>query len=108
MTKTTETENPHTRHVLVTECWPADCIEGECEHRDEWGEPEDMSVCPPTPMEVCIDHMIERGLGGDPRRWDDAPLDEWPCAVVAPTEVEQTAEENSTVDEPAAWFRGAR
>lgn len=51
----------HKQHVTVEEEWPLDCIEGDCEHRDEDGQPEDLSVCPPIPMEVCIGCMVTGG-----------------------------------------------
>lgn len=38
----------HRRDVLVTECWPMSCLEGDCDHRDEDGEPRYTTVCPPT------------------------------------------------------------
>ena len=70
---------PHTEHVHVAECWPRDCLEGECEHRDEDGQPEDMTACPATPMEVCVGCMVDSGAGADPSVWEDAPLYPWPC-----------------------------
>ena len=74
-----EPEKPHTEHVLVTTCYPENCIEGDCEHRDEWGEPEGMEKCPTTPMEVCVGCMVDSGRGADPRYWDDCKLWPWPC-----------------------------
>lgn len=68
----------HNEHVTASETWPTSCLEGECEHRDEEGQPEDMSVCPSSPYEVCIDCMDEGGFGRDPLYWDDAPLSGWP------------------------------
>lgn len=67
----------HARHIEV-EAWPADCLEGECEHVDEWGEPEDMSACPSLQFDTCVDCMVEEGRGDDPGDWDDTPLMPWP------------------------------
>ncbi|MGW9020674.1 hypothetical protein ACWGOE_04220 [Leucobacter chromiiresistens] len=80
----------HARHLLVTECWPLSCLEGDCDHRDENGEPEDMTVCPPTPMEVCVGCMIAEGRGAAPDHWDDCPLEAWPCSR-APRADEESA-----------------
>lgn len=68
----------HAEHVTVPETWPSDCLEGECEHRDEDGEPEGLDLCPSSPFEVCLDCMDEEGFGRDPEQWDDTPLEAWP------------------------------
>ncbi len=88
----------HTRHILMTDCWPMSCIEGDCDHRDEDGEPWDMTVCPPTPMEVCVDCMVAEGRGADPEQWDDCPLEAWPCsrAAVVPADEPVAAEPKKT------------
>lgn len=78
---------PHTEHVRVTECWHMDCTEGDCDHRDEFGEPEDLSACPPAPMDVCVGCMVDRGAGADPAHWEDAPLIPWPCEKTGPLPV---------------------
>lgn len=75
-----KTLEKHTRHVLMAECYPRNCLEGDCDHRDENGEPWDMTVCPPTPMVVCLDCMVAEGRGADPEHWDDCPLEAWPCS----------------------------
>lgn len=69
-------EMKHAEHVTV-EAWPSNCIEGECDHLDEHGEP-DFELCPSTQVEVCVDCMDEEGFGRDPEGWDDTPLEEWP------------------------------
>lgn len=58
------TEMKHAEHVTIPETWPSDCLEGDCEHRDE----------------VCVDCMDEEGFGRDPEGWDDTPLEAWPHA----------------------------
>lgn len=72
------TKPVHTEHVTFTQAWPLDCIEGDCEHRNEFGEPEDLSACPNTPMEVCVQCMVNLGAGSDPRGWEETLLS-WPC-----------------------------
>ena len=69
----------HSEHVTVTTARLYDCLEGECDHVDEDGEPDDMSLCPTLTLEVCVDCMdgIE-DRGRDPERWDDVELHEWP------------------------------
>lgn len=67
----------HTEHVTV-EAWSADCIEGECDHIDENGMPDDLTACPSLPMEVCVGCQVERGLTSDPEWWEGA-LSPWPC-----------------------------
>lgn len=69
-------ENKHAEHVSV-DAWSADCIEGECDHVDENGMPDDLSVCPSFSMEVCVDCQVERGLTSDPAWWEGA-LSPWP------------------------------
>ncbi len=66
----------HTRHTVLETAVAADCYYGECEHIDENGEPDDFSACPRVPVEVCVDCMVERGLGDDPAYWED--LAPWP------------------------------
>lgn len=81
----------HAEHVTVEWAYESDCLEGECAHRDEDGEPEDMSVCPTVPpFEVCVGCMEDEGRGIDPEQWDDVPLMSWPCpaALRAANEVE--------------------
>lgn len=68
--------NAHEEHVTI-EAWSADCIEGECEHVDEDGMPDDLSACPGFDMEVCVDCQVERGLTNDPAWWEGA-LSPWP------------------------------
>lgn len=70
----------HTEHVTV-DAWAADCIEGECEHVDEDGMPDDMSACASFRMEVCVGCQVERGLTSDPAWWEGA-LSPWPCEYV--------------------------
>lgn len=74
----------HKEHVTVDTAYWADCLEGECEHVDEDGLPEDMSACPRVPpFEVCVDCMDAEGFGRDPAHWDDVPLTPWPHAESA-------------------------
>lgn len=70
----------HSEHVTVTDARDYDCLEGECEHLDEDGQPEDLSACPTLTLEVCVDCMAEHERGRGPEDWDDLPLTEWPCA----------------------------
>ena len=72
----------HAEHVQV-EAWSMDCIDGDCEHRDEDGKPEDLSACPSSLMEVCVDCMEIAGVGRDPKHWE-AVLHEWPCEHAKP------------------------
>lgn len=73
----------HAEHVTVSWAYWGNCLEGDCEHLDEDGQPEDLSACPNVPpFEVCVDCMEEDGRGRDPEHWDDVPLIAWPCAVV--------------------------
>jgi hypothetical protein len=73
----------HAEHVTIEWAYEADCLEGECVHVDEDGEPDDLSACPTVPpFEVCVDCMDDKGVGRDPENWDDAPLTAWPCAVL--------------------------
>ena len=72
----------HSEHTTV-EAWHMDCLEGGCEHRDERGEPEDLSVCPSFQMEVCVDCMAERGFERVTTWWE-GPFDEWPCTASIP------------------------
>lgn len=72
----------HEEHVTVDTAYWADCLEGECEHVDEDGEPSDLSACPRVPaFEVCVDCMDADERGRDPEQWDDVPLIGWPCPV---------------------------
>lgn len=66
----------HTNHITI-DAWSADCIEGECDHIDEDGMPDDLSACVSFPMEVCVDCQVERGLTSDPAWWEGA-LSPWP------------------------------
>lgn len=70
----------HTEHVTV-DAWAEDCIEGECEHVDEDGMPDDLSACASFQMEVCVGCQVERGLTSDPAWWEGA-LSPWPCEYV--------------------------
>lgn len=85
----------HAEHVTVSTAYPEDCLEGECDHRDEDGEPEDMTACTPVPpFEVCVDCMDLAGCGRDPECWDDVPLIAWPH-----TEEQHTDRENEGHEE---------
>lgn len=68
----------HSEHVTVTDARWQDCLEGECDHPDEDGQPEDMSTCPSLTVEVCVECMVEDERGRDPRHWDDCELHPWP------------------------------
>jgi len=68
----------HTEHATAIDARWENCLEGECDHVDEEGQPEDMSACPVVALEVCVDCMDERGHGRDPGAWDDVALVEWP------------------------------
>ncbi|MBC6496089.1 hypothetical protein BEP68_14760 [Microbacterium sp. 4-7] len=71
----------HVEHITVATAYREDCLEGECDHVDEDGEPDDMSACSPVPaFEVCVDCMEADGHGRDPEHWDDVPLVPWPHA----------------------------
>ena len=72
----------HAEHVQV-EAWSMDCIDGDCEHRDDDGKPEDLSACPSAPMEVCVDCMEIAGAGHDPKQWEER-LSPWPCEHAKP------------------------
>lgn len=79
----------HTEHVTVTDARDYDCLEGECEHVDEDGQPEDMSACPVLTLEVCVDCMAEHERGRNPEGWGDLPLATWPCASTAAPATEE-------------------
>lgn len=73
----------HSEHVTVNWAYWGNCLEGDCEHVDEDGQPEDLSACPNVPpFEVCVNCMDDDGRGRDPEHWDDVPLIAWPCVVV--------------------------
>lgn len=61
----------HKERVTITDALGWDCVEGECEHIDEAGQPEDWSACPKLTIEVCVDCMDEREFGRDPRFWEE-------------------------------------
>lgn len=61
----------HTERVTITDALNWDCVEGECEHIDEDGQPEDWWACPKITIEVCVDCMDERGHGRDQRFWEE-------------------------------------
>lgn len=44
---TSETTTKHTQHVTVAETWPQSCLEGECSHRDEYGQLLEFTVTVP-------------------------------------------------------------
>ena len=90
----------HQEHVTV-EAWSMDCVEGECEHRNEDGEPEDLSACEGFEMEVCVDCMVARGHDRDPKWWEGA-FDKWPCTALLPPLVEHGPE-----PEPPIFKRSA-
>lgn len=69
-------ETKHAEHATV-EAWPHDCLEGECDHLDEHGEP-DFDRCPSIQFVTCVDCMDEKGAGRVPEDWDDWPLEAWP------------------------------
>ena len=69
-------ETRHAEHVTV-DAWWEDCIEGECDHVDEDGMPDDLSACPSFRMEVCVDCQVERGQTNDPAWWEGS-LAPWP------------------------------
>lgn len=82
----------HQEHVTVSWAYAATCLEGECEHVDENGEPEDLSACPTAPpFEVCVDCMDDEGRGRDPEDWDDVPLMPWPHDTTALAEGDPNA-----------------
>ena len=66
----------HTNHITI-DAWSADCDDGECDHIDEDGMPDDLSACVSFPMEVCVDCQVERGLTSDPAWWE-GELSPWP------------------------------
>ncbi|WP_292727127.1 hypothetical protein [Microbacterium sp. UBA837] len=70
------TETKHAEHVKV-DAYAADCLEGECEHVNEWGEG-DLELCPVIKFDTCIDCMDEAGAGRDPEGWEEWPLNAWP------------------------------
>ncbi|RZU64615.1 hypothetical protein EV379_0918 [Microterricola gilva] len=67
----------HAEHVEL-EAWWEDCTEGECDHRDEDGEPTDLTACPSFMFEVCVDCMAEEDAGREPGGWNFRPLLPWP------------------------------
>jgi len=66
----------HLEHVRL-DAYSMDCIEGECDHRDEDGQPEDLSACPTSQMEVCVDCQEIGGASREPSNWE--VYAEWPC-----------------------------
>jgi len=68
---------PHTEHVTVT-TWAYACIEGDCEHTDDNGDP-DLNACPSTDLEICVDCMDIDGYTRNEENWDFTPLTTWPC-----------------------------
>ena len=72
----TEQERRHAEHIMV-EARHGDCLEGECEHVDEWGEG-DLDLCPVVHFDTCVDCMDEAGHGRDPDEWEEIPLEAWP------------------------------
>lgn len=73
----------HTERVTITDALPWDCVEGECEHSDE----ADMGMwenCPKITVEVCVDCMDDRGLGRDPRWWEELTEHETPQEPESP------------------------
>lgn len=75
-----DTTVSHAEHITVSWAYESSCLEGDCEHRAEDGEPEGMEECPTVPpFDVCVECMVAEGLGCDPEYWDDAPLRPWPC-----------------------------
>lgn len=71
----------HEEHITL-ETWNADCIEGECDHVDEDGMPEDLSACPSSQTKVCVDCMDEQEKGRDPDLWEQVTA--WPCDDTPP------------------------
>lgn len=72
----------HAEHRTL-EAWPEDCVEGECDHRDEDGEPQDLTVCPSIMFDVCVDCMDEEGAGREREGWDFRTLLPWPHPLSA-------------------------
>lgn len=73
----------HTEHIEVT-VWSMDCIDGDCEHVDEEGMPDDLSTCPSSEMEACVDCMVERGYPADPGDGWEGAIAPWPHREPAP------------------------
>lgn len=72
----------HEEHVLL-ETWSEDCVEGECDHGTDGDPTEDLSQCPSTFLEICVDCMDDRGAGRDPGLWEN--VTRWPCDLTPET-----------------------
>lgn len=66
----------HTEHVTV-EAWSMSCVEGDCDHIDENGQPEDLSSCPSSLVQVCVECMVRAGHPRDTAHWE-GPFTPWP------------------------------
>lgn len=93
---------PQTHTRVVAQTWPMDCIEGGCSHRDERGEPEDMSACPSTMTAVCDECS---GVTAE----DEGPVLTWPCENAAVQSWQrQGGSERSRAVMVEAFLRGWR
>ena len=89
----------HTEHVTVIDALAANCVDGECEHVDENGMPDDYSACPRVVVEVCVDCMEARGDGRDPVWWESLAM--WPCTAHVPPLVQHGPELMPPIFKPA-------